>query len=98
MRYESDQRSLHAPVNVLTAFYREEFIRHRECLEHQRDIYSERAISGFDEALRLILKRLDQLCAKKDVDVVIGRLLRKFDVLTGLSAYSTWSDHPPRFH
>jgi hypothetical protein len=30
--------------------------------------------------------------------VVLGRLLRKFDALTGLSAYTTWSDHPPRFH
>jgi hypothetical protein len=98
MRYESDPCSVHATMDVLTAFYREEFIRHRECLEHQRDIYSERAISGFDEALRIILTQLDQLCAKKDVDVVVGRLLRKFDALTGLSAYSTWSDHPPSFH
>lgn len=98
MRFESDRRSLHAPVNVLTAFYREELIKHRECLEHQREVYSELAISGFEEALALILKQLDQLCAKKDVDVVLGRLLRKFDALTGLSAYTTWSDHPAKFH
>jgi hypothetical protein len=84
--------------DILRAFYREEFIRHRECLELQREIYSERAISGFEEALGIVLKQLDQLCAKKDVDVVLGRILRKFDALTGLSAYNTWSDHPPHFH
>jgi hypothetical protein len=98
MRLESDRRSVHETVDILTAFYREEFIKHRECLEHQRDLYSELAISGFEEALGLILKQLDALCAKKDVDVVLGRLLRKFDALTGLSAYTTWSDYPPQFH
>jgi hypothetical protein len=98
MRLESDQRSANAPVNSLSAFYREEFIKHRECLELQRDVYSELAISGFEEALRLILRQLDELCAKKDVDLVVGRLLRKFDALTGLSAYTTWSDHPAQFH
>jgi hypothetical protein len=98
MRFESDRRSVHAPANVITAFYREEFIKHRECLEHQRDVYSELAINGFDEALRLVLQHLDQLCAMKDVDVVLGRLLRRFDALTGLSAYNTWSDYPSRFH
>ena len=98
MRLESDRRSVQTTVEVLTAFYREEFIKHRECLEHQRDLYSERALSGFEEALGLVLKQLDELCAKKDVDLVLGRLLRKFDALTGLSAFSTWSDHPSRFH
>jgi hypothetical protein len=84
--------------DILRAFYREEFIRHRECLELQREIYSERAISGFEQALGIVLNQLDQLCAKKDVDVVLGRILRKFDALTGLSAYTIWSDNPPRFH
>ena len=83
---------------ILSAFYREEFIRHRQCLELQREIYSERAMHGFEEALGIILSQLDQLCAKKDVDLVVGRLLRKFDALTGLSAYSTWSEQPPRYH
>lgn len=98
MRIESDRRSVHAPLDVLTAFYREEFIKHRECLEHQRDVYSERAISGFEEALGLILQQLDRLCAKDDVDKVVERLLRKLDALTGLSGFSAWSDHPENFH
>ena len=84
--------------DILRAFYREEFIRHRECLELQREVYSERAINGFEEALGIVLKQLDQICAKKDVDVVLGRILRKFDALTGLSAYTSWSDNSPRFH
>lgn len=98
MRFRSDRRAIHAPANALANFYREEFIKHRDCLELQRELYSERAISGFEHALGLILKQLDEMCAKEDVDLVVGRLLRKFDAVTGLSAYSTWSDHPVRFH
>jgi len=45
-------------------------------------------------ALSRIMAQLDQLCAKKDADQVIGRLLRKIDLVTGLSA---WSD-PKNVH
>jgi hypothetical protein len=82
------------PVAVLTDFYREEFIRHRECLAAQREYFSERAITDADEALARILAQLEQLCAKDDAVQVIGELLRKFNAVTGLSG---WSD-PSQFH
>ena len=99
MRFESDRRRrVLSHMDVLTDFYREEFIKHRECLEQQRDVYSDRAIDSFEQALRLVLNQLDQLCEKADAEIVVRRLLRKFDALTGLSAYSAWSDHPTQFH
>lgn len=99
MRFESDRRHrVPSHLDVLTKFYKEEFIKHRECLRHQRDVYSERAISGFEQALGLVLKQLDQLCEKEDAEIIVCRLLRKFDALTGLSAFSAWSDHPTQFH
>jgi hypothetical protein len=70
-------------------FYREEFIRHRQCLAQQREYFSERAISDADDALARVLGQLEQLCAKDDADQVIGRLLRTFNAVTGLSG---WSD------
>jgi hypothetical protein len=81
-------------VNLPAEFYREEFIRHRQCLAQQREYFSERAISNADEALARVLGKLEQLCAKDDADQVIGRLLRTFNAVTGLSA---WSD-PKKLH
>jgi hypothetical protein len=83
-----------APATVPSDFYREEFLRHRACLEAQREYFSERAISDADEALARVLKELDQLCTKDDAEQLIGKLLRKFNAVTGLSS---WSD-PKQLH
>lgn len=79
---------------VLADFYREEFLRHRECLAQQREYYSERAITDADCAITRVLNQLEHLCAKEDADKVMTTLLRKFDVVTGLSG---WSD-PKNYH
>ena len=81
-------------VNVPSDFYREEFIKHRKCLAEQREYFSERAISDADQALARVLAQLEQLCAKDDAEQVIGRLLRTFNAVTGLSG---WSD-PKKLH
>lgn len=81
-------------VNVPSDFYRQEFMKHRECLAAQRESFSERAITDADEAIALILARLEQLCAKDDADQLIAGLLRKFNAVTGLSG---WSD-PRQLH
>jgi hypothetical protein len=93
-RLVSPDRLSSAPVNVASDFYREEFLRHRACLEAQREYFSERAISDADEALARVLKELDRLCAKDDAEQLIGKLLRKFNAVTGLSG---WSD-PQQLH
>lgn len=77
-----------------TDFYREEFLRHRECLARQREYFSERAISEADEALARVLGQLEQLCKKDDAEQLIGKLLRTFNAVTGLSG---WSD-PNKLH
>jgi hypothetical protein len=79
---------------LLADFYREEFIKHRECLAQQREYYSERAITEADLAIARILNQLERICAKDDADQVMSTLLRKFDIVTGLSA---WSD-PQKLH
>ncbi len=70
-------------------FYREEFAKHRRCLQQQRQYYSESAITGVEAALSRIMSHLDQLCTRENADQVVSSLLKKFDVVTGLSA---WSD------
>lgn len=73
----------------ITEFYREEFIKHHRCLQQHRPYFSENAITGVEAALVRIMGQLEQLCRKDNADEVVSSLLKKFDVITGLSA---WSD------
>lgn len=89
-RFLTDSRPQHEPVfHSLTNFYREEFVKCQRCLEQQREYYSPDAISDVEQALMKVMAQLDRLCTKGDADQVVSRLLRQFDVITGLSA---WSD------
>ena len=78
----------------LIEFYREEFVKHHQCLQEQREYFSEQAICGVERALQRVMADLEQLTVKADADQVMARLLREFDVVTGLSA---WSD-PLKVH
>jgi hypothetical protein len=78
-----------ASVPVLSDFYRKEFIRHRECLALQREYFSERAITDADAALARVIGQLEEICEREGADQLIGRLLRQFNAVTGLSG---WSD------
>ena len=74
---------------IITNFYREEFIKHKQLLHRQREYYSERAITEVEAALTRTLAQLEQLCSRDNADKVMSALLRKFDGVTNLSA---WSD------
>ena len=76
-------------VSALTEFYREEFIKHHKCLQAQREYYSAQAIQNAENALLKIIADLDRLTEEANAEHVVARLLREFDVVTGLSG---WSD------
>ena len=89
-RFLTDSRPPAEPVFYsVSNFYREEFLKRQRCLEQQREFYSERAINDVEKALVKVMAQLDRLCTKDNADEVVGRLLRQFDVATGLSA---WTD------
>ena len=77
------------PGTTRTDFYREEFLKHRRCLEQQREYYSDSAITSVDAALTRIISQLEHLSTKQDADQLVSSLLRKINVVTGLSS---WSD------
>jgi hypothetical protein len=87
-RFVTDSRPISAQ-HPLTEFYREEFVKHHRCLQQHRAYFSESAITDVEAALTRILGQLEQLCSKDNADQVVSDLLKKFDVVTGLSA---WSD------
>ena len=72
----------------LADFFREELLKHHRCLEQQREYYSDIAIAQAEEALTRILGQLDQLCQRDDACEFMNRLLRQFDAVTKLSAWT----------
>jgi hypothetical protein len=92
-RFVQESRPISAQHPV-AEFYREEFVKHHRCLQRQRAYYSESAITDVETALSKIMGQLDTLCAQEDAPQLVSSLLRKFDVVTGLSA---WSD-PKQTH
>ena len=92
-RFVTDSRPISAQ-HPLTEFYREEFIKHHRCLQQQRPYYSERAITDVEAALSRIMGQLEQLSTQANAPQLVSSLLKKFDVVTGLSA---WSD-PKQTH
>jgi hypothetical protein len=87
-RFVTHSRPINA-VHPITEFYREEFIKHRRCLQQHRAYFSETAITDVEAALTRIMGQLENLCSKDNADEVVSGLLKKFDVVTGLSA---WTD------
>ena len=84
------RRSPAVAHSIRTNFYREEFLKHEECLRQQRESYSECTITEMEAALRRVMARVDELCAQgdADVDLVVSRLLHTFDGVTKLSVWS----------
>jgi hypothetical protein len=92
-RFATDSTPISA-LHPIIEFYREEFVKHRRCLEEQRQYYSESAITDAEAALARIISDLEHLSLNANAPQLVSSLLKKFDVVTGLSA---WSD-PKQTH
>src|ERR1051325_4199955 len=75
-------------VSTLTEFYREEFVKHHKCLQAQREYFSEQAIENAENALLKIIADLDRLSEQTNAEHIVAKLLKEFDVVTGLSGWS----------
>ena len=82
------------PCGCLADYFRQEILKHHQCLQRQREYYSEVAITQAEQALMRILEQVEGLCQREDACQVISELLRKFDAVTKLSA---WTD-PQHLH
>ena len=92
-RFVSDSRPI-STTHPIIEFYRQEFVKHHRCLQQQRPYYSESAITDVEAALAKIISQLEQLSTQDNAPQLVSSLLKKFDVVTGLSA---WSD-PKKSH
>jgi hypothetical protein len=82
------------PIHAIAEFYREEFVKHHRCLQEQRAYYSDVAITEAEAALQKIINQLEHLSARENAPQLVSNLLKQFDVVTGLSA---WTD-PKQTH
>ena len=87
-RFATDSRPISA-MHPIAEFYREEFAKHHRCLQRQRRYYSESAITDVETALANVMAQLEQLSTQDNAPQLVSSLLKKFDVVTGLSA---WTD------
>src|SRR5690348_457121 len=83
-----DQAMAPLGVSTLTEFYREEFIKHHKCLQAQREYFSAQAIENAENALLKIIADLDRLSEQTNAELIVAKLLKEFDVVTGLSGWS----------
>ena len=74
--------------HCLAEFFREEFLKHHQCLEEQREYFSDLAIAEVESALSRAMDQIEGLCQRDDACEVIGRLLRQIDAVTKLSAWT----------
>jgi hypothetical protein len=77
-----------SPCECLADFFRREIVKHQECLERQREYYSDVAIRQAEDALMRTLAQVECLCQRADANQIIGELLKKFDAVTNLSAFA----------
>lgn len=79
-------------ASVLADFYRQEFLKHHDCLERQREYFSDRAISDAERGLQRVIAQLDELCACDGANDLLANLLKKIDAVTGLSAFAAMTE------
>ena len=72
--------------SIRSDFYREELRRHLQCLDQQREHYSDKTMTDVDTALRKLMQHVDRLCAHEHGEQVVIGLLRQIDGVTRLSA------------
>lgn len=67
-------------------FYREEIVRHLQCLQTAQDSAVPHAAAVLDQAARCLLQAVDRLAGNAQAPRLMSRILRELDVLSGLSA------------
>lgn len=79
-------------TRALSDFYREEFLKHLQCLRENGLVTDEKR-EAVDQARRRIESDLDRVCWHSDFPAKAEALLRGFDALTRLSQASSPSSN-----
>lgn len=80
----------------ISAFYKEEFLKHKARLEMQKEFYSDKALSDIEMALDKIINEMDTICQLEQFSQLASQLLERIDVITNLSGSP--SQYSKRIH
>ena len=69
----------------ISEFYREEFLRHKGRLEHQRTFFAEKTYEEIESVLNRIIDEMDRICEVDNFEELASHLLHRIDVVTSLS-------------
>jgi hypothetical protein len=69
----------------ISAFYREEFLKHKARLEMQKRFCSDKSLSNIEMALDKIIKEMDTICRLDQFSQLASQLLERIDLITNLS-------------
>jgi hypothetical protein len=69
----------------ISDFYREEFLRHKIRLEHQRPFFADDTFQQIETTLDRIITDIDKICEVENFERLASHLLHRFDVVTNLS-------------
>jgi hypothetical protein len=78
--------SLDTKRKQISEFYREEFLRHKSRLEHQRPFFAEKTYDEIESVLNRIIDEIDRICEVENFEELASHLLHRIDVVTNLSA------------
>ena len=70
----------------ITAFYREEFLRHKGRLESQRPFFAEKTYEEIESVLNKIIDEMDRICEVENFEELASHLLQRIDIVTNLSS------------
>ena len=90
----SDQTD--GPQQEISAFYREEFLKHKARLEIHREFYSDEDLCDIEMALDKIINDIDAICRLEQFSQLASQLLERIDGITNLS--SSPSQYSQRIH
>ena len=70
---------------VITDFYREEFMRHKSRLETQKTFFSDETYVEIESVLDKIIDEIDKMAQVDNFEELAGHLLQRIDVVTRMS-------------
>ena len=69
----------------ISAFYKEEFLKHKARLEIQKEFYSDQTLRDIESALDKIISDMDTICRLEQFSQLASQLLERIDTITNLS-------------
>jgi len=70
----------------ISDFYREEFLKHKSRLEHQRAFFTEGTYEEIEGVLNRIITEMDRICEVENFEELASHLLHRIDIVTNLSS------------